>query len=168
MLPPLHLKSQLHIIWIVNWGETWTHFGSVSVAKTEMIRAEATEPMHADSGPLKTWQQTVKSEEFRINLFKGKRTRTAKKAHAIVRTCRYWVRNWSWSNRKSFELRSHNASIRQLSSTNRSQLVLEAFDAQNPKKINLGECQWQQAFTEGSFRFLRLWPLDILYWIIPG
>ena len=63
MLPPLlHLKSQFYISnLIVNWGQTWTHFGSVSLAKTdawEMICGEATEPMHADSGPLKTWQQT--------------------------------------------------------------------------------------------------------------
>ena len=49
-----------------------------------MIRTEATEPMHADSGPLKTWQQTVrlKTEEFRINLSKGKCARKARKRRA--------------------------------------------------------------------------------------
>ena len=46
-----------------------------------MIRTEATEPMHADSGPLKTWQQTVKTENG-INLFKGECAIKARKRRA--------------------------------------------------------------------------------------
>jgi hypothetical protein len=63
MLPPLHLKCQFYIIGIVNWGETWTHFGPVFFGQNQsnkrLVHAEATDPMQANVGRLKTWQLTV-------------------------------------------------------------------------------------------------------------